>query len=376
MKKNITVTKPFLPPVEEYKKLVDKIWENCWVTNNGPFNKKFKEKLKEYLGVSNICLTVNGHMALDIAIKGLGIKGEVITTPFTFASTTHALVLNGITPVFCDIKEDDLTIDVDKIEELITPKTTAILAVHVYGHNCDYEKIDHIAKKYNLKVIYDAAHSFGVNKDGVSISSLGDVSIFSFHATKVFNSIEGGAIIFKDKKLERIFNSYINFGIEGQEQIDFVGENAKMNEFQAAMGLLNLQYIDKVIERRKKITNLYIKRISKVKGINYVFNNNKDGYTYNYSYFPIIVDSEVAGFSRDDLYDFLQVRNIHTRKYFYPLVTDYGCYNGKFSNVNIPVAKKISKKILCLPLYDSLSLDDVNDICDIIINYKGEMDNA
>ena len=180
MKKNITVTKPFLPPVEEYKKLVDKIWENCWVTNNGPFNKKFKEKLKEYLGVSNICLTVNGHMALDIAIKGLGIKGEVITTPFTFASTTHALVLNGITPVFCDIKEDDLTIDVDKIEELITPKTTAILAVHVYGHNCDYEKIDHIAKKYNLKVIYDAAHSFGVNKDGVSISSLGDVSIFFF----------------------------------------------------------------------------------------------------------------------------------------------------------------------------------------------------
>lgn len=374
MKKSITVTKPFLPPIKEYNKYIDEIWKNEWVTNNGPFSKRFKENLKKYLGVSNICLTVNGHMALDIAIKGLAIKGEVITTPFTFASTTHALVLNNITPVFCDIKESDLTIDADKIEELITPRTTAILAVHVYGHNCDYKKIDEIAKKYNLKVIYDAAHSFGVEKGGKSIASLGDASIFSFHATKVFNSIEGGAIVFKDKKLERIFNAYINFGIEGQEQIDFVGENAKMNEFQAAMGLLNLKYIDMVIEKRKKLTELYMANLSKMKGIRYFDNINND-YSYNYAYFPILIDSNITGYSRDDLYTYLQNNDIYTRKYFYPLVTDFGCYKGKFSNVNIPIAKKISKMILCLPLYDSLGFDDVNYICDLIYNYKDGVSN-
>ena len=375
MNRKITVTKPFLPPVDEYKKCVDKIWNNEWITNNGPFNKRFKEKLKDYLGVNNICLTVNGHMALDVAIKGLGIKGEVITTPFTFASTTHALVLNGITPVFCDIKEDDLTIDTDKIEELITPKTTAILAVHVYGHNCDYKKIDEIAKKYNLKVIYDAAHSFGVNRDGKSIANKGDVSIFSFHATKVFNSIEGGAIVFNDKKLERIFNAYINFGIEGQEQIDFVGENAKMNEFQAAMGLLNLQYIDDVIEKRKELTELYITNLNNVKGIR-GFDNVNSNYTYNYAYFPILIDSDITGYSRDDLYNYLQDNNIYTRKYFYPLITDFGCYKDRFSNANIPVAKKISKMILCLPLYNSLTFNDINYICDLISNYKDGVSNG
>lgn len=259
-KKEITVTKPFMPELTEYVSYVEKIWDNCWLTNKGPVYKEFEVELKKYLNVNNLCLTVNGHSALDIAVKTLNLTGEVITTPFTFASTTHSLTLNNIKPVFCDIKESDLTIDEDKIEALITDKTTAIMPVHVYGHSCNVNKIEKIAKKYNLKVIYDAAHSFGVTKNGKSIAECGDVSIFSFHATKLFHTIEGGCAIYKNANLELLFNAYRNFGIYSEEEINYVGGNAKMNEFQAAMGIINLKHIEEIIKKRKQLTLYYRKK--------------------------------------------------------------------------------------------------------------------
>lgn len=367
MHQKILVTKPFLPPKEEFLHYVDKIWENEWLTNQGPLHEEFINQLKTYMGVEYITPTVNGHLALEIALKGLGISGEVITTPFTFASTTHALSLCGIRPVFCDIREEDLTINAKRIEELITEKTSAILPVHVYGHICDVEEIDRIAEKYNLKVIYDAAHAFGMKWKGTSVGSLGDVSMFSFHATKLFNTIEGGALIYKNKEYEKIFNAYKNFGIENEESVTFIGGNAKMNEFQAAMGLANLNHMNEIIEDRKASTLLYRELLSDIEGIHYFVTENTD-IEYNYGYLPIIINMEEFGITRDALHLALKEYQIFTRKYFYPVVPDYECYRNNCGTPNIPVARMAGRRILTLPLYYGMGKETIEYICQCIKN--------
>lgn len=369
--RKIMVTKPFLPKKKSYKKILNKIWKNEWLTNNGPVIKEFESKLKTYLKIENICLTVNGHSALDIAIKALDLKGEVITTPFTFASTTHALVLNNIKPVFCDIKPTDMTIDETQIESLITDKTSAILAVNVYGHCCNMKAIDRIAKKHKLKVIYDSAHAFGVTENGKSVASYGDASIFSFHATKLFNSIEGGCVVFKNREVGKKLTAIRNFGITSSEDVPYVGGNAKMNEFQAAMGICNLDYIDKIIENRKRITYYYREQLNDIKGISYFVPENENEYKYNYAYLPILVNEKVFGMNRDELYEKLQNYGIYTRKYFYPLIPDFECYQDKYKNIKIPVSRKISNEVLCLPIYYGLKKKDIKYIIECIRKIGG-----
>ncbi len=368
MNDKILVTKSSLPPKEEYFKKIEQLWKTHWLTNNGVIYNEFEDKLKKYLGCKNLELYVNGHMALDIIIKALQLKGEVITTPFTFASTTHAIVMNGIKPVFCDINETNYTIDSDKIESLISEKTTAILAVHVYGQPCDIKKLSSIANKYNLKLIFDAAHAFGVTINGESICNFGDASMFSFHATKVFNSIEGGAVIYKDDIYSRDLKNLRNFGIEGPESVISVGLNAKMNEFAAAMGSCNLDYVDKNIEKREKLCQYYVELLSKVNGIKTInYNNNKKlGIKDNYAYFPIVIDENQTGFTRDDVFKELESNNIYSRKYFYPLVTEFECYKDKFNTDSLPIAKYVSDRVLTLPIYPDLGIDNVKRICGII----------
>ena len=362
--KRINVTKSSTPSYEEYCKMIKPIFESGHLTNMGPLHNELSEEICEYLGTDNISLFTNGHLALLIAIKSLGLKGEVITTPFTFASTTHAIYENGLTPVFCDINEDTYTIDADKIEELITDKTSAIIPVHVYGNICDVEKIEKIAKKHNLKVIYDAAHVFGVRIGERGIGSFGDVSMFSFHATKVFNTIEGGCLTYSDKGLTEKIASYRNFGITGPETVDITGTNAKMNEFQAAMGLCNLKYIDRELSKREKVEERYRERLSKKAGIKLC--PIQDGVKRNHAYFPVVFDKEVFGKSRDEVAEMLAKNNVFARKYFYPATNEFSCYKGKFRG-ETPVAKKISENILCLPMYADLSLEEVDFICDIIL---------
>ena len=363
--KSYTVTKPYFPDKSEFQIFLDQIWENQYLTNNGPLHREFEQQLKTYLDCANLTLTVNGHSALDIAIKGLELSGEVITTPFTFASTTHALTLNNLTPVFCDIKESDLTIDESKIESLITDQTSAILPVHVYGHMCNIGKIAEIAKRHHLKVIYDAAHTFGVKYQNCALANYGDVSMLSFHATKIFHTIEGGALIYDDNSKKQIFETLKNFGIEGEEIIDFIGGNAKMNEFQAAMGLINLNHIDELIVKRKSLTLHYRELLDRVPDLHYfVPEEIYQDFTYNYSYFPILTSN------RDALYDYLKTQNIFTRKYFYPLIPDFGCYKDKFGQIKIPVARKTASEVLCLPLYNGLSHQDIDYIASKIIEFK------
>jgi dTDP-4-amino-4,6-dideoxygalactose transaminase len=372
LEKPVHVTKAFLPPINEYVEEIKKIWENHWVTNNGPIHDELESKLKEYLGVKNTTLFTNGHCAMDIAIKTLNLTGEVITTPFTFASTTHAIVMNNLTPVFCDIKMSDFTIDENKIEELITDKTSAIIPVHVFGYPCNIKKIEEIAKKYNLKVIYDAAHVFGVEVDGRGIGNFGDISMFSLHATKVYNSIEGGLLTTNDVHLQSNFNMLKNFGITGEENVEAVGLNAKMNEFQAAMGVVNLRYIDKQISKRKIVAESYRENLEKISGISYL----KDirNIKHNYSYFPIFIDETVTGVTRNEIYEKLKDYNIYTRKYFYPLITDFNCYKGIYNDEKLKKAKYIADRILTLPMYGELTKESVNKITrainTIIINYS------
>ena len=299
-----------------------------------------------------------------MAIQAMNLQGEVITTPFTFASTTHAIVRNGLTPVFCDIDPQNFTLDVSKIEALITDKTCAIVPVHVYGNMCDVEAIEEIAKKYGLKVIYDAAHAFGVTYKGKGAGSFGDASCFSFHATKVFNTIEGGAVCFKDKELGRRLYNLKNFGIRDEETVESVGANAKMNEFQAAMGLCNLRHVDEEIGKRKKVIERYRERLENVKGIQCPV--SQADVTSNYAYFPVMIDGGIYGTDRNGLFERLKENNIFARKYFYPLVTDFDCYRGYFDKTALPVAREISEKVLTLPLYADLELETVDHICDII----------
>lgn len=368
--KPIAVTQAILPPLEDYISELNTIWENHWLTNQGFLHEKFRKKLKSFFKSDNVTLCVNGHLALDIALKALKLKGEVITTPFTFASTAHAIVMNNLTPVFCDIKLDDYTIDENKIEELITPVTSAILAVHVYGNPCNVEKLEEIASKHNLKLIFDAAHVFGVEYKGRPISDFGDISMFSFHATKVFNSIEGGALVYRDVALERSLNDLKNFGIAGPENVTSIGLNAKMNEFQAAMGICNLPRFPLELASRKKIVDLYCDRLSVVPGIQIIV--RKEGVVPNYSYFPILIDENVYGKSRNELFRRLDDFNVHSRKYFYPLVTDYECYAEKYDKVDLPVARYVAERILTIPLYGEMGLPAAQNICDIISEFFQE----
>jgi len=357
----INVTRSSMPDFAEYCEEIKDIWESKWLTNNGVKHRELESKLCEYLKVDNTTLFVNGHLALEMVIAAMGLTGEVITTPFTFASTTHAIVRNGLTPVFCDINSDDYTIDAEKIEGLITDKTSAIIPVHVYGTICDYKKIDRIAKKHNLKVIYDAAHAFGVEIDGEGVGSLGDASMFSFHATKVFNTIEGGAVTYKDETLKAKLNNLKNFGIKNAETVDAVGGNAKMNEFAAAMGLCNLRHIDEEIAKRKAVYERYFERLSNVEGIKLL--KVQDGVKSNYAYFPVVFDG--FKYTRDEIDAKLRENDIIARKYFYPLTNDFECYD--FDATKTPVALDVSKKVLTLPMYAGLSTEEINKICDIIL---------
>lgn len=360
----IRVTKAFLPPMSEYMEEIKQLWETNWVTNNGKLHGRLEENLRNYLGVKNATLFTNGHSALDIAIKSLNLSGEVITTPFTFASTTHAIVLNNLKPVFCDIKLSDFTIDESKIEELITDKTCAIVPVHVLGYPCNVKKIQEIGEKYNLKVIYDAAHVFGVEYNGIGIGNFGDISMFSLHATKVYSSIEGGVLTTNNLGLKTSFNQLKNFGIVDEETVECIGLNAKMNEFQAAMGLINLRYINDQIKNRKIIAETYRKELMNITGIYYV--DEVENIKYNYAYFPIIVDEELCGITRNDLYDRLKEYNIFTRKYFYPLVTDFNCYKGKYYDNSLVNAKYVADRVLILPIYAQLTKEEAANIVNII----------
>lgn len=370
MNNKILVTRSSMPDFEEYIEEIKDIWDSHWLTNMGPKHKKFQAQLKDYLGVDNIDLFTNGHMALELSLQAMKLQGEVITTPFTFASTTHAIVRNGLTPVFCDINPDDYTIDVTKIESLITDKTCAIMPVHVYGNVCNIEEIQKIADKYGLKVIYDAAHTFGVRYKGKGIGGFGNVSCFSFHATKVFNTIEGGAACFKDPEFGLDLYRLKNFGIRGPEVVDAVGANAKMNEFSAAMGICNLKHIEEEIGKRRKVVERYRANLENVDGIK--LSPIQKDVVPNYAYFPVVFDEKVFGATRNEVFEKLAENDICARKYFYPLTNTFECFNGKFDVSKTPVALHISNRVLTLPLYADLPLDDVDRICNIIIDYKNK----
>lgn len=361
----ILVTQSSIPPYEEYIEAIKPLWDSHWLTNMGKYHKELEEKLREYLDVPELSLMVNGHMALEMAIQAFGFPegSEVITTPFTFISTTHAIVRNRLKPVFCDVKLSDGTMDEAQIEDLITEHTVAIVPVHVYGNVCNIEEIQRIADKYNLKVIYDAAHAFGVRYKGKGIGSYGDASVFSFHATKVFNTIEGGAVTFSDHKLyEKLYNLK-NFGIRGEELVTDVGANAKMNEFCAIMGLCNLKHIDTMLEERKKRYEYYMDGLLNVNGIRF-FNKNIET-TNNYAYFPIIIEDEY-GLNRDELYEKLKENNIYSRKYFYPLTSDQACFKNKYKNENLDCARELAKEIIVLPFYEKMEYGTIQEIIRIV----------
>ena len=359
----IPITKSSMPELEEYINEIKELWDNRWLTNMGFKHKLLETQLLDYLKASNITLFTNGHLALECAIAAFDLKGEVITTPFTFASTTHAIVRNNLEPVFCDINNENYTIDTDKLESLITDRTSAIVPVHVYSNICNVDEIDKIAKKYGLKVIYDAAHAFGVTINDVGVACFGDASMFSFHATKVFHTIEGGAVTYNDNDLSKKLDILKNFGITGPESIELVGGNAKMNEFQAAMGICNLRHVNDEINKRKNIVERYIERLDGIKGIK--ISKAGSGVKSNYAYFPVVFD----GFKmeRDEVFDRLKSENIFARKYFYPLTNNFDCYKDRFDINKTRVAEYIANRVLTLPLYADLAMEDVDRICNIIL---------
>lgn len=360
----INVTRASLPSFDEYVAEISDIWDSHWLTNMGSKHEMLATKLIDYLQGECISLFTNGHMALELALQAMQLQGEVITTPFTFASTTHAIVRNGLKPVFCDIEGDFYTIDVKKLERLITKDTVAIVPVHVYGNVCDVESIQNIANKYGLKVIYDAAHAFGVKYKGRGICQFGDASMLSFHATKVFNTIEGGAVCYSDKEYGLTLNRLKNFGIKNEEEVDYVGSNAKMNEFQAAMGLCNLRHIDEWIQMRREVCNRYRANLEGISGIR--ISPVQENVESNYAYFPVVFDDKVFGATRDDVCEHLKAYSIFARKYFYPITNEFTCYNDSEYMGETPIASSISKKVLTLPLYPDLSLHEVDKICDAI----------
>ena len=365
--KQINVTSPLLPDLKQYKKCLDDIWEKRWITNNGEYHQKLEAALAEYLGVKYISLFTNGTLPLITALQALDLReGEVITTPYSFVATTHSIWWNGLKPIFVDVDPITGNIDPDKIENAITSKTVAIMPVHVYGNPCDIDAIQKIADKYHLKIIYDAAHAFGVTKNNKSILEAGDISTLSFHATKVFCTVEGGALICHSAEMKKKIDHLKNFGFVDEVTVDEPGINSKMDELRAAFGLLNLKQIDKAIENRKRISEQYRMGLKNTKGIRYI--DDIIGVRHNYSYFPIFIDEEAYGMSRDALYERFKEFNIFTRRYFYPLISDFPVYNALESakKENLPIATKLANDVLCLPMYADLKKNEVNQIIKII----------
>lgn len=365
--KPILVTRPYMPSQESFMRYAERIWESRWLTHGGPLVTELQEKLKERLLVPGLVVFANGHLALDCALKALNVNnGEAITTPFTYISTSNALSMNGLKPVFCDIKESNCTIDEEKIESLITPKTKVIVPVHVYGFPCNHQRIHEIADKHGLKVVYDAAHAFGVTVNGKGIGTWGDASMFSFQATKVYHTTEGGAVTYTDSELTDRLIAAKNFGMIAPEEASSVSFNAKMTEICAAMGLANLETVDWQIQQRRKLIEHYIERLSSITGIR-LFQWNQPGVVYNYAYFPVLFDESVLGIGRDEIAEQLERDyNILVRKYFYPLLSDFQCYRGHYNSYDTPIAKRISNQVLTLPLFVELEHAQVDYICDAL----------
>lgn len=368
MHEMIPITRSSMPPLEEYVEEIRSIWDSRWLTNMGQKHQQLERELCQRLKVPYISLFANGHLALECALQALELHGEVITTPFTFASTTQAIVRSGLTPVFCDVTEENLTLDPDKIEPLITPRTSAILPVHVYGNISHVKKIEEIARRHRLKVIYDAAHAFGEELDGQGVGNFGDLTMFSFHATKVFHTIEGGAVVCHDERMRQKLTALKNFGQYSQEDVGEIGGNAKMSEFQAAMGLCNLRHVDEEMALRKQAFMRYHERLSGVAGLR-LFAEQR-GMKANYAYLPLLVDAKEFGADRDALCVRLREKNIFLRKYFYPLTSNFGCYAGKFERHETPVAQYAAKNIVTLPLYAGLTREDVDRVCDAILERR------
>lgn len=371
-KGKIFVTQPSMPPLEEFVHSLEDIWESRWLTNIGKYHQDFEKALCDYLGIKYVSLFTNGTLALMTALQVLRITGEVITTPFSFVATTHALHWNDIKPVFCDIEPEYFNLDAEKVEAAITPKTTAILPVHVYGTPCNVDKIAEIADIYGLKVIYDACHAFGVTIDGNSILNYGDLSVLSFHATKVLTTFEGGAIVCHDEKTKKRIDYLKNFGFAGETTVVGPGINAKMSEFQAAFGLIQLKHIDEAIEKRKRIAEMYRNQLGNIEGIK-MLNDIKD-IKHNYQYFPILINEKDFGKSRNQVYEELKRHNIYTRRYFHPLISQFPTYKGlpSASADNLPVAERVTKEVVCLPIYPDLELPVVEEICELIKVYTAK----
>ena len=361
----INVTRSSMPPFEEYCEEIRELWDSHWLTNMGSKHQQLERELKQFLGCGELALFTNGHLALENVIEAFGLHGEIITTPFTFASTTHAIVRCGCTPVFCDIDPKTYTLDPEKLEALITDKTVAILPVHVYGNLCDVDRIGEIAARHGLPVIYDAAHSFGVFRNGVSSACFGDAAMFSFHATKVFNTVEGGAVCCHSAEIQRRLCDLKNFGIHDEETVAYVGGNAKMNEFCAAMGLCNLRHLQEEIEKRRLVAQRYDERLGGVPGLQ--LNAHPAEIRSNYAYYPVVFD----GFrlNRDEVFARLAENGIIPRKYFYPLTSAFVCYAGKagFDPAKTPVAAHVAERVLTLPMYADLPTKTVDRICDLIL---------
>lgn len=362
----ITVTSPLLPNLEEFHELLKEIWDSKWITNNGSFHQQLEKALAEYLKVPYVSLFTNGTLPLITALQALRITGEVITTPYSFVATTHALWWNGIKPVFVDIDPKSGCLDPNKIEAAVTPRTTAIMPVHVYGKPCDVEAIQQIADKYGLKVIYDAAHAFGVEVDGKSILNAGDMSTLSFHATKVFNTIEGGAMVMHDEKTKQRIDYLKNFGFAGETEVVAPGINSKMDEMRSAYGLLNLRQVDAAIEARHQVAIRYREALRGVEGITYW--EDMPGVRHNYSYFPIFVDAKKYGMTRDELYYKMREQGVWGRRYFYPLISTFSTYRGLESATpeNLPVATKMADEVICLPMHHALTEAEVQRVIEIV----------
>lgn len=366
----ILVTRSSMPPLGEYVDEIAPLWESRWLTNMGAEHGKLEAALKERLRVENLALFTNGHNALECILEALDLRGEVVTTPFTFASTTHAIVRKGLVPVFADVRPSDLTLDPEAVEAAITPRTCAIVPVHVYGNLCDVDALADIAERHGLALVYDAAHAFGVERlnpatgEWESAASFGDASMFSFHATKVFNTIEGGCVCFGDAGLYDVLNQWKNFGIAGPEDVECVGSNAKMNEFCAAMGVCNLRHLDGEIAKRRAVAERYWESLEGTPGLT-VF-RPAEGVRHNYAYLPVLFDPKAFGATRDDVFDALAAEGVGARKYFYPLVSDFACYRSVYSSDRTPAAKRAAERVLTLPMFADLALEDVDRICAIV----------
>lgn len=363
----INVTRSSMPSLEEYVDEIAPLWDSRWLTNMGEKHKQLESELRSYLRVDNVALFANGHLALECTLESMGLPpgGEVITTPFTFASTVHAIVRKGLTPVFADIKDDDYTLDPESVEHLVTPRTCAIVPVHVYGNLCNDEALRRIADEHGLRLIYDAAHAFGVELSGVGAASLGDASMLSFHATKVFNTVEGGAVCFRNPAIYDTLNQWKNFGITGPESVECIGGNAKLDELRCAMGLCNLRHVDDEIALRSRIDARYRERLASVPGIK--LSELQKEVRHNFAYMPVIFDERVFGATRDDVAAALANHGVFARKYFFPLVSDYECYRSVYTSEQTPVARWVAQRVLTLPMYAGLTNQEVDMICDVVI---------